>query len=72
MKRKVQVSVELSMLDWYKQQAELYGVSVSGLVNIAMSEYRMQKETIDKMPQFVDLLNFASKNDSLKKKLREE
>jgi len=60
MKKKIQVTVEISMLDWFKNQAEIYGVSVSGLVNISMAEYRMQKETVGNIPQMIDIMNTAS------------
>jgi len=67
MKRKIQVTVDLDMLAWFKAQAELYGVSVSGLVNISMAEYRMQKETIGNMPQMMDLINFAMEQSKVEK-----
>jgi hypothetical protein len=67
MKKKIQVTVDLDMLAWFKAQAELYGVSVSGLVNISMAEYRMQKETIGNMPQMMDLINFAMEQSKAEK-----
>ena len=65
MKKKIQVTVDLDMLAWFKAQAELYGVSVSGLVNISMAEYRMQKETIGNLPQMMDLVNFAMEQSKI-------
>lgn len=60
MKKKIQVTVDLTMLDWYKKQAEIYGVSVSGLVNIAMAEYRINKDVVNNMPQIVDMMSNAN------------
>lgn len=60
MKKKIQVTVDLTMLDWYKSQAEIYGVSVSGLVNIAMAEYRMNKEIVNTMPQLSDMMGMVN------------
>ena len=66
MKKKIQISLDDNIHAWFREQADLYGVSVSGLINIAMAEYRMQKETVGNMPQLMDLMNMAIKAETLK------
>jgi len=66
MKRKIQITIDENIHEWFKVQADMYGVSVSGLINISMVEYRMQKETVGNMPQLMDLMNLALQAEKLK------
>lgn len=64
--KKIQVTVEESVHEWFKAQANNYGISVSGMVNIAMAEYRQQKEVMGQMPLMMDMLNKAMSSDVIK------
>jgi len=59
MSHKIQITVEDNLYDWFKLQANSYGISFSGLTNMAMSEYKAQKEMMGNIPQMMELFSKA-------------
>ena len=59
MSHRLQITISDDLYEWFKVQAENYGVSFSGLSNMAMTEYKLQKEVIGSMPQMIELFNKA-------------
>lgn len=56
---KVRLNVTMSqdLKDWYSQQAELYGISVSAMMAIAMAQYRQSLEGVNAIKDFTSLLD---------------
>lgn len=59
MSHKIQITVDDKLYDWFKFQSGEYGMSFSALTNMAMSDYKMQKEVVGSLPQMMELLNKA-------------
>jgi len=61
MSYKIQVTVDDSMELWVKEQAKILGLSVSGLCNVALAQYKQQNEIISNMPKMMEMFSQAMK-----------
>jgi hypothetical protein len=58
-KEKFNISMEPETKEWCKQQAEYLGISLSGMINVAVAQYRQQQESVktaNNMPDLVKTL----------------
>lgn len=62
--KRVNIKVSEKCHGWYSERAEEIGTSMSSMMAIALTEYMEQKETINNVPNVIDMV---SKIEELKK-----
>ena len=65
---KFQITVNDDVEIWVREQAKNLGLSISGLCNVAISQYKQQNEIMNNMPKMMDMLNTAIKLKQLEDK----
>lgn len=57
MSKKVRVNFNMDgeLKEWAEKQAEAYGITLTGMLNIAVAQYKQQCESLSVMQQFPDL-----------------
>lgn len=68
MSKKIQITITDELEIWCREQAKSLGLSVSGICNIAISQYKEQKEIIVNMPKMLDMLGTAMKMKQMEDK----
>jgi len=74
MSYKIQVIVNDEMEIWVKEQSKRIGLSASAMCNIALAQYKEQKEMMVNMPKMLEMLGTAIKlkeNEENKKILQD-
>lgn len=55
-KIKLNIMMEEGMKDYVEEQAERLGISQSGFINVCIAYYREQREAVQSMAQFKDVV----------------
>lgn len=56
MSHKIQITVDDKLYAWFKEYSSNYGMSFSALTNMAMGDYKMQKEVVGNLPKMMEML----------------
>lgn len=60
-KARVNFNMDCELKEWAEKQAEAYGITLTGMLNIAMAQYKMQMEGMSMMKQFPDFFDKLEK-----------
>lgn len=59
MSHRIQITVDDKLYAWFKDYSDNYGMSFSALTNMAMGDFRMQKEVMGNMPKMMEMLDIT-------------
>lgn len=65
---KIQITLNEDVEKYVREQSKYLGLSISGLCNMAIAQYKQQNEMINNMPKMMDLLGTALKMKQLEDK----
>lgn len=63
-KTRLNIQLEESTHEWVKKQAEAFGISASGFINVAIAQYKVQCEamkTMQDLPSMMKMLKEMNK-----------
>ena len=65
---KIQITMNEDVEQYVRIQSKNLGLSISGLCNVALAQYKQQNEIMNNMPKMMDMLNTAIKLKQLEDK----
>lgn len=55
--KRLNIRISDELHDYFAERSEKTGVSMSSLIALALEEHKMQRETIQGMPNLIDMVN---------------
>lgn len=62
---KIQITLNEDVEKYVREQSKTLGLSISGLCNIAIAQYKQQNEMINNMPKMLEMMSTAIKMKQL-------
>lgn len=56
--KRINITLSEELKDWYTERAEIYGMSISGLMVMALAQYKEQQEAVRAMSAMNNMSNY--------------
>lgn len=56
MKKRLNITLDITMDEYCQQQAEILGISKNGFINVALAQYKQQNDMFSQIPSMTKLM----------------